>query len=123
MSCHSTAEWPLKSPLIPIFLPPIGTGSDPAYTGLTVVPRPGSPEFNRWFQDRPGTQPFDSGTTALDYDLNIAIKALPLWQKWYNSTHPIHPDTGVSQLPELLRQMMEKPESTSQNGRRLRPSN
>src|SRR5260370_11047908 len=64
MGCHGTAEWPLKSSLTPMFLPQVGEGSDPRYAGLTVMPRPGSPEFNRWFQERPRTQPQAERTTA-----------------------------------------------------------
>jgi len=33
----------------------------------------------RWFQDRPGTQPMDNNSIALDYDMMFAFKALPAW--------------------------------------------
>jgi hypothetical protein len=33
----------------------------------------------RWFQDRAGNVPQDEGSTALDYDMDYAFKALPIW--------------------------------------------
>ncbi len=89
MSCHSVAEWPMKSFLLP-------TSSDPqqfAPTGLVnsdyLVMWPpgsagktssGSPFWMHWFQSRPGTEPADSGTVAFDYDMVFTFKSLMAWQ-------------------------------------------
>jgi hypothetical protein len=95
MSCHSPAEWTMKSFLLPSFPnqappPPFKTcGTDGAYI---CSPAPGSSDWMRWFQNRPGTQPMDDGTVATDYDMVFAFKALPAWAK------------AVGQpVPEMLR--------------------
>jgi hypothetical protein len=95
MSCHSPAEWKMKSFLLPSFPnqappPPFKTcGTDGAYI---CSPAPGSSDWMRWFQNRPGTQPMDDGTVATDYDMVFAFKALPAWAK------------AVGQpVPEMLR--------------------
>jgi hypothetical protein len=76
MSCHSPAEWPMKSFLLP------STTYPPTFSGdYLVSPAPGSTDWFEWFQDRPGTQPKDAGTVALDYDMVFAFKSLPLWSK------------------------------------------
>jgi len=69
MSCHSPAQWQFQSFLLP------GHVNNSGYFMAT----PGSPEWFRWFQDRPGTQPMDAGSIALDYDMMFAFKALPAW--------------------------------------------
>lgn len=74
MSCHSPAEWPMKSFLLPATTYPPSTDGN-----YIISPAPGSPEWMQWFQDRPGTQPKDAGTVALDYDMVFAFKSLPLW--------------------------------------------
>jgi hypothetical protein len=76
MSCHSPAEWPMKSFLLP------STTYQPTFRGdYLVSPAPGSTDWFGWFQDRPGTQPKDAGTVALDYDMVFAFKSLPMWSK------------------------------------------
>jgi hypothetical protein len=71
MSCHSPAQWQFQSFLLPGYV-----NSSGYYMAL-----PGSPDWFRWFQDRPGTQPMDAGSIALDYDMMFAFKALPAWAK------------------------------------------
>jgi hypothetical protein len=71
MSCHSPAQWQFQSFLLP------GYVNSSGYYMAT----PGSPDWFRWFQDRPGTQPMDAGSVALDYDMMFAFKALPAWAK------------------------------------------
>ncbi len=70
MSCHSPAEWKMQS-----FLMPGAINSDGNY----VMASPGSTDWFRWFQDRPGTEPMDPNSIALDYDMMFAFKALPHW--------------------------------------------
>ncbi len=69
LSCHGPAEWKMKSFLLP------GAIQNDQY----VMAVPGSADWMRWFQNRPGTIPQDSGTVALDYDMVFAFKALPHW--------------------------------------------
>ena len=62
----------------PPFKPcPDGKPNDP----YICSPAPGSAEWMRWFQNRPGTVPQDAGSVALDYDEVFAFKALKLWWK------------------------------------------
>jgi hypothetical protein len=79
MSCHSVAEWPMKSFLW-------YTATDPqafapegfANSDFLVMWPPGStqggadntPAWMHWFQSRPGTVPADAGTAAFDYDMH-----------------------------------------------------
>lgn len=69
MSCHSPAQWQFQSFLLPGYV---------NNTGYYMA-APGSPDWFRWFQDRPGTQSMDAGSIALDYDMMFAFKALPKW--------------------------------------------
>jgi len=97
MSCHGVAEFEMESFLLPgpadcdpdsddctptfascddrgrCELVPPGPGVDLVYF------QPGSHEFSRWFQSRPGDEPQDLGTIPLDYGMNYAFKAIPLW--------------------------------------------
>jgi hypothetical protein len=89
MSCHSVAEWPLKSFLLPTSSDPQQFGpsgcvnSDylvmwaPGSTGETKL---GSPRWTHWFQSRSGAEPADSGTIAFDYDMVFTFKSLTAWQ-------------------------------------------
>ncbi len=68
MSCHGTAQYPFISNLYPSpnkAFPPEGTPF-PMFV-------PGSADWARWFQNRPGTQPQDAyaGSVGLDYDMLI----------------------------------------------------
>ncbi len=108
MSCHGVAEWPPKSGLEPsIPAPP----ADPN----NYVPVPGMPDFNQWFQDRPGYVPQDAGRVALDYDMNIALKALPFWQQ-YTSNETARAAL-LFQVPKKLHPFVLNPTQTLQNGK------
>lgn len=68
MSCHGTAQFPFLSNLYPSpnrAFPPDGQPF-PMFV-------PGSREWARWFQNRPGQQPQDAyqGSVGLDYDMLI----------------------------------------------------
>ena len=88
MSCHSVAEWPMKSFLLPTssnpqqFAPEGFVNSDylvmwpPGTSGMTPL---GSPYWMHWFQSRPGTVPADAGTVAFDYDMVFVFKSLNAW--------------------------------------------
>jgi hypothetical protein len=95
MSCHSPAQWqpvqhkmltflfpsypnPNTKPNQPPFKPcPNGLASDP----YVCSPAPASADWNRWFQNRLGTEPFDpkTGSIATDFDMVFAFKTLPAW--------------------------------------------
>jgi hypothetical protein len=88
MSCHSVAEWPMKSFLLPVY-----TESklfpDPQFSNsdYQIMWPPGSPavkdgvpQWMHWFQSRPGTEPADPGTVAFDYDMVFTFKSLRAWQ-------------------------------------------
>lgn len=76
LSCHSTAQWPLKSFLLPSPTPRPRVVEG----GYLVVPSIGGPPWLRWYQNRLGTQPMDSGSVATDFDMVFAFKSFPLWQ-------------------------------------------
>lgn len=71
MSCHGPAQHQFESFLLP---GPMNQQGD-----TLQVYQPGSAEWMRWFQDRPGTEPQDSGQIALDYDMVTAFKSLRYW--------------------------------------------
>jgi hypothetical protein len=74
MSCHGPAEWPRKS----FLLPTVDVSPTPV-DGFLPMWKPGSKEWMRWFQSRPGNVPQDPGTAALDYDMVMSFKSLPAW--------------------------------------------
>jgi hypothetical protein len=70
MGCHGTAQYPFIANLYPSpnrSFPPDGAP-------FLLYP-PGSPDWARWFQSRPGTEAQNkgAGTTALDYDMLIML--------------------------------------------------
>jgi len=73
--------------LLPSPSDPPGT-DQPTVTaeGALVLYEPGSEEWKRWFQDRPGTEPQDAGQIALDYDMVFAFKSLPAWKAATDTT-------------------------------------
>ena len=81
MSCHSPAEWPAQSFLLPTTTNP---PQNPQGDYLTMWP-PGSAQWMRWFQSRNGSTPQDVGSVAFDYDMVFAFKAMPAWQKAMNA--------------------------------------
>jgi hypothetical protein len=117
MSCHGVAEWPLKSNLTPTVSSTANNPPDPN-NPYSYVPPPGSLEFNNWFQDRPGTMPQDAGSVALDYDMNIALKALPFWQQYAKSRG--ERDALLSQVPKGLRELVLNPAQASKTGKTMR---
>ncbi len=117
MSCHGVAENPMRSFLLP------GPGISNAQGGISptaqgdlmYLDKPGSVAFLQWFQDRPGTEPQDSGTQPLDYHMNLAFKALPLWAKFTGQD----PGQIYARSPAGLRELLLHPESSSKTGRLL----
>ncbi len=70
MGCHSTAQYPFIANLYPSpnrAFPPDGSPF--------LLYTPGSLDWARWFQNRPGTQAFNQsfGAAALDYDMLIML--------------------------------------------------
>jgi hypothetical protein len=117
MSCHGVAEYPLNpANLLPnVSAPAADTPPfDPNFI-YSYVPRPGTVEFNHWFQDRPGTLAQDPGTVPLDYDMNIALKALPLWKQYTSQPAALTATPGRQTHPAL------SPAQLTQTGRPIRP--
>jgi hypothetical protein len=69
LSCHSTAQWPIASQMVPL-------AKDP----------PGSAGWMRWFRNIGPAQPFDSGCTSLDYSLQLAA-GMANYYEWSAITH------------------------------------
>jgi hypothetical protein len=79
MSCHSVAEWPMKSFLLPSGAPGSFAPEGFSNSDYLVMWPPGSKEWMHWFQSRPGDQPADAGTAAFDYDMVTTFKSLNAW--------------------------------------------
>jgi hypothetical protein len=58
MSCHSTAQYPAITPIMPSM--------------ATRPPAPATPEWMRWFRNVPCATPFDPQATSMDYSLQLA---------------------------------------------------
>ena len=107
MSCHGVAEWPMNSFLLP--------GGPQNLTDNLFIYRPGTLEFNRWMQSRPGNVPQDPGTEPLDYDMNIAFKALNLWSQYTGKGK-----AALQGAPAPLQELLRHPERFGKNGRLLK---
>jgi hypothetical protein len=118
MSCHGTAEWPYKTSPVPALDGSANNPSDPD-NPFSYIPTPGTIAFNLWFQDRAGNVPQDSGAVALDYDMNMTFKALPLWRH-FTTPSPAAEAEFLTQVPKQVQRFALEPAITTQNGRRLR---
>lgn len=88
MSCHSTAQYAMRSFLLPTLLDYVESNGTPVPTawptkngddGLLFY-QPASYGWMTWFQNRIGDQPKDPGVaTAADYDMNFPFKSLAYW--------------------------------------------
>jgi len=83
MSCHSPAEYPMQSFLLPVptqgYSAETNPGAVPVIDNGLVLFEPGTPDWMKWFKSRNGSTPADPGTVALDYDMVFAFKSLPHW--------------------------------------------
>lgn len=90
IGCHSSAQYPMTSFLLPATSYPPATlspplSSDPNAAAL-VLPKPGSKLWMKWFQSRNGYTPMGPPSSigtppvALDYDMVTAFKAIPMWE-------------------------------------------
>jgi hypothetical protein len=61
MSCHSTAQFPPITPILPFMATKDGQPL-----------KPGMPEWMRWFRNIPCNSPFDELATSTDYSLQLA---------------------------------------------------
>jgi len=90
MDCHSSAQYPMTSFLLPtvsypptFLVPPLSGDKNAA---AFVVTEPGSAEWMKWYQSNSGNKPMGPATSAgsmpiaLDYDMVTAFKAIPMWQ-------------------------------------------
>lgn len=111
MSCHSTAQWNVNNPSVGMesFLLPLMTQSPEGGTGSPYLysPAPGSTEWLRWFQNRKGNEPMNTGSIAADFDMVLTFKSMPAW---YSATHA---------KPHLLTGMSRsgKPQAMDYNGK------
>ena len=87
LGCHGTSQWNPANPakgmssfLMPLLLPD-PAGAPNAGTPYLNSPAPGSSEWLRWFQNRPGDVPMDTGSVAGDYDLALTFRVLPAWHE------------------------------------------
>jgi hypothetical protein len=112
MSCHSAAEFPMKSFLLPTPITEEAQDQPPApfaVNGALVLYPPSSPQWDRWYQDRNGYTPMDGAATALDYDMVYAFKSLPAWAEATNQP-------AALRLPALLRAADAKRRGFHANG-------
>ncbi len=91
LGCHSSAQYPMTSFLLPTSSQPPQTidpplsSSDP--DAALVMATPGSKLWMNWFQSRDGKTPMGPNTdegqapVALDYDMVTAFKAIPMWKQ------------------------------------------
>lgn len=90
LACHSSAQYPMTSFLLPSNTYPPQTkqaplSSDPNSASL-VMSKPGGTLWMKWFQSNNGSTPMgpkdSSGKlpVALDYDMVTAFKAIPMWK-------------------------------------------
>lgn len=81
MSCHSTAQYPARSAIMPQFndpavpVPPNGTDADDAWM--------------RWFRNVPCATTFDPGTITLDYSLQL-VKSIENYIDWRDGVEQGH---------------------------------
>ena len=87
LSCHGAAQWNAANPkqgmasfMMPLATPGEGAGAN-AGAPYMNSPAPGSVEWLRWFQNRPGDVPMDSGSIPGDYDLALTFRVLPAWHE------------------------------------------
>lgn len=81
LSCHGTSQWAVNDPATGMasFLMPLAPSPSGAGAPYLNSPAPGSAEWLRWFQNRPGNVPMDAGSVAGDFDLALTFRVLPAW--------------------------------------------
>jgi hypothetical protein len=98
LACHSSAQYPMTSFLLPsttnppqALSPPLS--SNPSAASL-VLSEPGGELWMQRFQSNSGTTPLGPLTSdgkkpiALDYDMVTAFKAIPMWQAAMKANQP-----------------------------------
>lgn len=90
LACHSSAQYPMTSFLLPTTTIPTQTIAPPLSSNSSaaslVLNEPGDNQWMNWFQSRDGKTPMgpvDSHgqmPVALDYDMVTAFKAIPMWK-------------------------------------------
>jgi hypothetical protein len=81
LSCHGTSQWAVNDPAkgMASFLMPLAPSASGAGAPYLNSPLPGSNEWLRWFENRPGTVAMDAGSVAGDFDLALTFRVLPAW--------------------------------------------
>jgi hypothetical protein len=90
LGCHSSAQYPMTSFLLPSTTYPPQTAQPPLSSdgsaAALILAKPGTPLWMKWFQSNNGYTPMGPATSsgqqpvALDYDMVTAFKAIPMWQ-------------------------------------------
>lgn len=91
MACHSSAQYPMTSFLLPAITMPASVAAPPLSSdnsaSALVLADPGSEVWMKYFQSRDGKTPMGPVTkkggitpVALDYDMVTAFKAIPAWE-------------------------------------------
>jgi len=85
LSCHGASQWNAANPakgmasfMMPLVPPEADPGAGAPYLNS---PAPGSAQWLRWFQNRAGDVPMDTGSVAGDYDLALTFRVLPAWHE------------------------------------------
>jgi len=90
MNCHSSAQYPMTSFLLPSSTFPPQTKQAPlsndSNSASLVLATPGTKAWMKWFQSNDGVTPMGPKTSSgqlpvsLDYDMVTAFKAIPMWE-------------------------------------------
>lgn len=108
MSCHSTAQFPAITPILP-FIPQDGV----------PLPKPGSAAWMRWFRNVPCTKPFDEQAVSADYSLQLAASiqnfiqdrsanTKGMYEVEYWKGHPVQPILGMRGASPSQQQVQTK---------------
>ncbi len=100
-SCHSVAEFPTISPILPFL----------ATDQNAKTLQPGSPEWMRWFRDLGPTEAFDTDAVSMDNSMQLAASVQNFliaksiatgghFSQQYWRGRPVAPITGQRGLPE-----------------------
>lgn len=109
MSCHSSAEYPAKSFLLPVPLVKINKEWVPRMENGNLWPyTPASADWTSYFQSRYGTNGMDKGSFGLDYDMMLSFKASGVWS---NCTKPQKSVSPLHKLPDNYRKLEFKSKS------------
>lgn len=76
---------------------------------LICSPAPGSTEWLKWFQNRPGTEAMDPDSFATDFDEVFSFKSLKLWRVAVGPADQFASHPRRSGHPRLFRRLADQP--------------